>query len=558
MENEKISMGKYLGRELENCRMCDSRNLYEFLDLGLMPAADGILSVDELNKEEFFFPLKVAQCQDCGLTQLTYAANPSLLYGEKYKYESSMTETGIKHFLRMADSIKGKLNLPQGSLAVDIGSNVGVLLEGFKKNGLNILGIDPAPKIAEIANRKGIETWQEFISPTISRRIVEEKGRAKVVTCTNVFSHIDDKKGLMESVNILLDDDGVLVIEAPYFVDLIENMEYDTIYIDHLEYLLIKPLISFFDKYNMEVFDVEEYPIHGGTLRVFVGKKGRRNIEQNVRKLLDLEERRKIYEKETLNAFSMKVKEHKNQFLSLLKDLKKQGKKIVGISAPAKGNTLLNYCEIDNNLIDYMAEKSSIKVGHHTPGMHIPIMAEEKIYNEERFPDYGIIFAWNFASEIIKNNQEFLRRGGKFIIPIPKPIIIEEIKTDDLFGVKINKVTPAFKDDRGEISDLINEEINHVGIITTEKDAIRANHYHKISKQYTYLLSGKFEILLAKADSPTKVKKIILEPGDLITIPSLIIHRFKALEKSVFIEMDSESRAGSGFEDDVIRVSIQE
>jgi len=555
MENKKINTEEYLGRELENCRMCESKNLYEFLDLGLMPPADGILSTDELKKKEFFFPLKVAQCQDCGLTQLTYAANPSLLYGEKYKYESSITDTGKNHFLGMADSIKGKLNLPQGSLAIDIGSNVGVLLQGFKENGLNVLGIDPAPKIAEIANKNGIETLPEFINPLLSKKIVEKKGLAKVVTCTNVFSHIDDKKGLMESVNILLDDDGALVIEAPYFVDLVENMEYDTIYVDHLEYLLIKPLISFFYKYNMEIFDVEKYPIHGGTLRVFVGRKGKREINQSVKELLDLEEERKIYEKETLDTFAIKVKEHKTQFVRLLKGLKEQGGKIIGISAPAKGNTLLNYCKIDTNLIDYMTEKSLIKVGYYTPGMHIPIIAEEKIYDEERFPDYGIIFAWNFASEIIKNNPEFLRRGGKFIIPIPNPVIMEELKTDDLFGVKITKITPAFEDDRGKISDLINEPINHVGLITTEKDAIRANHYHKLSTQYSYILSGKFEVLLSSVDDPDNKKKIILNAEELITIPPKVIHKFKAIENSTMVDMISESRAGTNYEKDVVRIS---
>jgi len=555
MKNKEITTTEYLGRYLKNCRMCDSKNLYEFLDLGLMPPADGILSIDELNEKEPHFPLKIAQCQDCGLTQLTYVANPSLLYGEKYKYESSITNTGKKHFLNMADSIKGKLNLQQGSLTIDIGSNVGVLLEGFKKNGLNVLGIDPAPEIAKIANENGIETWQEFINPIISKKIVEKKGLAKVVTCTNVFCHIDDKKSLMESINILLDDDGVMEIEAPYFIDLVENLEYDTIYVDHLEYLLIKPLIGFFDKYGMEIFDIEKYPIHGGTLRVFIGKNGKRQINQNVKELLDLEEKRKIYEKETLDVFSAKVKEHKEKFVSLLKDLKKQGNKIIGISAPAKGNTLLNYCKINTDLIDYMTEKSSIKVGHYTPGMHIPIFAEEKIYDETPCPDYGIIFAWNFAPEIIKNNQEFLKKGGKFIIPIPNPTIISELKIEDLFGVKVSKINPAFEDDRGKISDLINEPINHVGIITTKKDAIRANHYHRLSTQYSYILSGKFEVLLSEKNDLTHKKKIILNEGELITIPPKIIHKFKAIESSVMIDMISESRAGESYEDDVIRIS---
>lgn len=404
------------GRKITNCRMCGSENLYVFLDLGFMPPADGILSPEEINEPEIFFPLKVCQCLNCGLTQLTYAPNPEILYGKKYLYESSITKTGREHFWEMADSVCKKLNLEKNSLAVDIGSNVGVLLEGFKKNGMRILGIDPAPKIAKIANENGIETWQEFINPRVAEKIISIKGKAKVITGTNVFAHIDNKESLMESLNIMLDDEGVFIIEAPYLVDLIENLEYDTIYIDHLEYTSVKPLVTFFNKWGMDVFDVERYNIHGTSIRVFVCWKGKRKIEENVKKFLDLEEEKGIYKKEILNNFSEKVKNHKKQFVELLRELKKQGNKIIGISAPAKGNTLLNYCKIDNSLIDYSTEKSTIKLGNYTPGMHIPIVNENKILEDK--PDYGIIFAWNFAEEIIRNNKKFSDSGGKFINPV--------------------------------------------------------------------------------------------------------------------------------------------
>ncbi len=404
------------GRQITNCRMCGSENLFTFLDLGFMPPADGILSPEDINEHEIFFPLKVCQCQNCGLTQLTYAPNPEILYGKKYLYESSITKTGREHFWEMADSVCRKLNLQKESLAIDIGSNVGVLLEGFKNNGMKILGIDPAPKIAKIANEKGIETWQEFINPVIAQKVAAIKGKAKVVTGTNVFAHIDNKDSLMESLKIMLDDDGVFIIEAPYFVDLLENLEYDTIYVDHLEYTSVKPLVNFFNKWGMDVFDVEKYNIHGSSIRVFVCWKGRRKIEENVKKFLELEEEKGIYKKEVLNEFADKVKEHKKQFLELLRQLKKKDKKIVGISAPAKGNTLLNYCKIDNSLIDYTTEKSTIKLGNYTPGMHIPILSETKLLEDK--PDYGVIFAWNFAEEIIKNNKKFSENGGKFIIPV--------------------------------------------------------------------------------------------------------------------------------------------
>jgi|APSaa5957512622_1039677.scaffolds.fasta_scaffold01388_9 quercetin dioxygenase-like cupin family protein/SAM-dependent methyltransferase len=558
MENKEIIENSSLGRKLENCRMCESEELYEFLDLGLMPPADGILSAEEIKSgEELLFPLKVAQCQNCGLTQLTYAANPRHLYGEKYKYESSITNTGVKHFLDMADSIREKLDLLPGSFVIDVGSNVGVLLSGFKRSGMNVLGIDPAPKIAKIANENGIKTWQEFINPDTAKKIVREKGLAKVVTCTNVFAHIDDKKGLMESIDILLDNDGVMVIEAPYFLDLIENMEYDTIYIDHLEYISIKPLVSFFEKYGLEIFDVEKQEIHGGTLRIFVGKKDKRTVSQSVLEFLNLEKKKRLYKKETLDDFSMKVEEHKKQFIELLDNLKKEGKKIIGISAPAKGNTLLNYCKINNSHIDYMTEKSLIKVGHYTPGMHIPIVAEKKMYADKKFPDYGIIFAWNFASEIAKNNQEFLKRGGKFINPIPRPLIMEETQKEDLFGVKITKITPDFEDDRGKITDLINSSINHIGLITTEVGAQRGPHYHNQSNQDSYILSGSFEVLLARKDDLKNVKKVVLKTGEFISVPPLIIHGFKAIEKAVMIDI-SQTRGDTGYEADVVRIKLED
>ena len=542
------------GRKLKSCRMCASDELYEFLDLGFVPPADGILSKEEIEHPEIFFPLKVAQCENCGLTQLSYATNPELLYDDKYKYESSITETGKKHFWGMADSICKELNLQEQSLVVDIGSNVGVLLEGFKNNNMTVLGIDPAPKIVQIANQRGIETWQSFINQEVARKVVETKGKAKVITGTNVFAHIDDKQGLMESLKIMLDEEGVFIVEAPYLTDLLDKLEYDTIYLDHLEYISVKPLINFFNKYNMDLFNVEKYDIHGTSIRFFACWKGKRQISENVKKFLEIEEEKGVYKKEMLDKFATKVKEHKKDFTNLLRDLKKEGKKIVGISAPAKGNTLLNYCKIHDDLIDYATEKSTIKIGHYTPGMHIPIVKEEKLLDDK--PDYGIIFAWNFAEEIMKNNQKFVKQGGKFIIPIPYPRIVGGNKK--MHGVTIKPIDPVFMDSRGMISDILNTKLNHVGLITTTAGSVRANHYHKESIQYSYITAGKFQVLIAPADNPNDVTVLTLCAGELITIPAKVIHRFKAIEDATMIDMISESREGTGYEDDVVRTNIEE
>jgi quercetin dioxygenase-like cupin family protein/SAM-dependent methyltransferase len=544
-----------LGRRLTNCRMCNSADLYIFLDLGFLPSADGILNDEDMENPEVHFPLKVAQCKDCGLTQLTYAVNPELLYDDKYSYESNITETGKKHFFDMADSICNKFNLDE-NFVVDIGSNVGVLLEGFKNNGCNVLGIDAAPKIVKIANERGIETWQNLFGKEVAQKIVNEKGKAKVVCGTNVFAHIDDKEGFMESLELVLDDEGVFVMEAPYLINLIDNLEYDTIYLDHLEYLSLRPLVKFFERYGFEVFNVEKYDIHGSSIRVFVSRKRVKEIDSSVKDMLDFEEEKGIYKKEVLDKFSENVNKHRKEFVDLLYDLKRQGKKIAGVSAPAKGNTLLNYCKLDHYDIKFMTEKSKIKLDHYTPGMHIPIISEEKLLEEEI--DYGIIFAWNFFDEIVNNeiSKKFLKGGGKFIKPIPK-ITIMEMQNENLFGVSVKKIDPAFMDERGVIVDFVNTNLKHVGMITTEEKVVRGNHYHKKSNQYTYILSGSFEVLLAPSNQPANVKKVVVRAGEMISIPSGVIHQFKAIERSVMIEMDTESREGSGYEDDLFRVNIE-
>jgi len=405
------------GYKIKNCRMCESEKLYEFLDLGFHPPSDKILSKEDLLGPEVHFPLKVLQCENCGLTQLSYAVNPDLLYGYQYKYESSMTQTGRDHFFSMANSIISKFNLENNSLIVDIGSNVGILLESFKEKGMNVLGIDPAPEIVEIANKRGIETWKSLMNSLIAEKIIAEKGKAKIITGTNVFAHIHDKDELMKAVNICLDEKGIFIVEAPYLVDLIENLEYDTIYLEHLEYLSVKPLVKFFEKHDMDLFDVERYNIHGRSIRFFVCRKGGKPISKNVERLIELEDIKGIYRKEILDDFRERVQKHAIVLINLLRDLKKEGKKIIGISAPAKGNTILNYCKIGPDLIDCITEKSVIKREHYTPGMHIPIIGEDEFLGKA---DYGIILAWNFANEIIKNNKRFSDKGGNFIIPIGK------------------------------------------------------------------------------------------------------------------------------------------
>ncbi len=401
--------------------MCKSNNMPKFLDLGFSALSDNFLTVEQLGQPEIFYPLTVHSCLDCGLCQLGYVVPPELMFNENYPYDSSTTKTGREHFTKMGVDICNRFNLKPNSFVIDVGSNAGVLLSGFKSKGMRVLGIEPSSKLANTAIKNGIDSIIEFFSKKLVKKILDDYGKVSVITGTNVFAHIDDLDDFMITADSLLVEDGIIVIEAPYLLRLIENLEYDTIYHEHLSYLSVKPMIEFCKKFGFEVFDTEEQTIHGGTLRYFIGRKDNRKVSQNVFNYLKIEDEQEIYSEKKLQDFARSVKDHRRALLQLLYELKTNGKKIVAISAPAKGNTLLNYCKIDSEILDYVTERNPLKVGKFTPGMHIPVYSDEKLEDQ---PDYALILAWNFADEIIQNNSKYSEKGGKFIIPIPKPVIV--------------------------------------------------------------------------------------------------------------------------------------
>jgi hypothetical protein len=347
---------------------------------------------------------------------------PEILYQDNYPYESSTTETGKKHYHDFAASVVTDYRFAKGDLAVDIGSNVGVLLEGFKELGLEIRGVDPAPNICEIAARRGIPTINDFFGQAAAETILSDHGPASVITGTNVFAHVDDLNAFMEAIKTLLHPrKGVFVIEAPHLLHLIRSLEYDTIYHEHLSYISIEPLVPFFARFGMEIIKVEQKDIHGGSVRIFVSRKGNYPVNQSVADVIDTEKSAKLRDLTMLAGFAKKVERNKAQLNSLLYKLKDEGKRIVGVSAPAKGMTLLNYCHIDRQILDYVTEKSKLKIGLYTPGALIPVYPDSKLLEDR--PDHALLLAWNFAEEIMRNNQAFRDQGGKFIIPIPSPTI---------------------------------------------------------------------------------------------------------------------------------------
>jgi len=358
--------------------------------------------------------------------QLIDIVSPKLLF-KNYVYVSSTSPTFIQHFKELASYLKEKFNLASDSLIVDIGSNDGILLRPFKELGMNVLGVDPAEKIAQQATKNGIETLPNFFTPDIAKGIVENKGKAKIITATSVFSHVDNLDSLVQGVKDLLDQDGVFVLEVYYLGKLIEKNLFDMIYHEHLSYFSVKTLSALMERLGMEVFDVEITDTHGGSLRAFVqNKNGPHKKQQSVKQFLEEEEKNKLHEISTLKNFSVKIENNKKDLINLIQKLKSNGKKIVGYGAPAKGNTLLNYFGIGTEILDYIVDDSPNKQGLFTPGKHIPVFSFDKLSVDP--PDYILILAWNFSDPIMEKCSEF----ENFIVPVPVPTILSNTVEQDL------------------------------------------------------------------------------------------------------------------------------
>lgn len=404
-----------------DCRICQKKQLELFLQLGPSPLANSFVSREQFKTEQFF-PLDVYFCHNCSFVQLGHVVEATSLY-KQYIYIPSTANTMLVHFGQLAAECILFLNLTTKSFVVDIGSNDGTLLKHFAIHGIRTLGVDPAKNLARLANESGIETVTNFFNSQTARRILQRKGKADLITATNVFAHVDNIHEFLEGIEILLSENGVFVIEFPYLVDLIEKNEFDTIYHEHLSYFTVSPLLLLFDNFDLEIFDIKRIGIHGGSLRVFV-RRGKRSSDssKSVKMLIKLEKKGHLNKIITYRQFAKRVKLLRDSLLRLLQKIKSQRQEIVGLGAPAKGNTLLNYCGITQDLISFIADSTPTKWGLFTPGTHIPIYEEKRLSN--RYPDYLLILAWNFAEEIIKKQAEFQQQGGKFIIPIPQVVVL--------------------------------------------------------------------------------------------------------------------------------------
>lgn len=406
----------------KDCRVCKSKKLSKVLDFGLTPLANAFLKEEDLDKEERFYPLQVFFCEACSFLQLGHVVDPEVLFGD-YVYVSSTSPVFINHFKEFAQENINRFRLDKQSLVIDIGSNDGILLKPFKKAGVRVLGIDPAAHIAALAEKEGIETKADFFSVALAKKIVKEKGKAKIVTGTNVFAHINDLDEVLAGVNELLADDGVFITESPYLIDFIKKRYFDLVYHEHVSYWAVKPLVTLFKRFNMEIFDVQKVAAHGGSIRVFAQKKnGPQPISSSVQKFLNEEKKMQLSNKKTYLKYASLVLENKMKLMNLLAKLKLQGNTIAGYGAPAKGNTLLHYFGLGTDIFDYIVDDSPFKQGLYTPGTRIPVVSSENIKKDQ--PDFIVILAWNFAPSIMEKFSWYKKKGGTFIVPVPKPTLV--------------------------------------------------------------------------------------------------------------------------------------
>ena len=408
---------------LDHCQICNSLNLLPVLNLGHHAPCDSLLTQDQLCERENTYPLNLVRCDDCGLVQIDYAVAPEELFFPEYPYRSGITETLLNNLQAIARKQINQWDIPQDALVVDLGSNDGSILQGFSREGLRVLGVEPT-NIAQIARENGIPTIQDFFDCEIAAQILAEHGPVHMVTAANMFAHVSKLGGLIDGVHDMLVDGGYFLSESHYLLDLLETVQYDSVYHEHLKYYSLRTITLLLESHDFTVVDAERIPNYGGSIRV-VARKGLGHTKTDqYQELLKAEDQAGLEDGTTFDRFCSRVLKAKSELQTLVLELTGRGERVVGVGCPGRSSTLVNYSNLDSTQIPYIAEQStSLKLGLYLPGCHIPIVDEQVMFSEQ--PENILLLSWHYCKPIIRK----LRDKGlksKVIVPLPNVHFYED------------------------------------------------------------------------------------------------------------------------------------
>jgi len=399
------------------CRFCSTPLTHTFCDLGMSPLSNSYIAADELQATEPFYPLHAWVCSECFLVQLDEFASPQEIFCN-YAYFSSFSDSWLEHSRNYTQLMQSRLGLDASSQVVEIGSNDGYLLQYFVDAGIPVLGLEPAANVAAVAMDKGIPTIVKFFGIETAKEMAEAGQQADLLLGNNVLAHVPDINDFVAGMAIVLKPDGVITMEFPHLLQLMQNNQFDTIYHEHFSYLSLLSVEQIFARYGLQVFDVDELATHGGSLRIYVRLAGNESVSDNIIGLRKSEADAGLSNLDTYAAFGEQAQEIKSSLLEFLNTAKRDGKRVAAYGAPAKGNTLLNYCGVRQDLIDFTVDRNPAKQGRFLPGTHLPVYAPEKL--SEAKPDYVLILPWNIKDEIMDKMRHIRDWGGRFVVPIPK------------------------------------------------------------------------------------------------------------------------------------------
>jgi SAM-dependent methyltransferase len=407
------------------CRFCGTALTHEFIDLVNVPPSNAFLTEKQLNEPEIFYPLKLFVCHNCFLVQIDEYKDSKEIFNQNYAYFSSYSTSWLDHAKRYAEMIIDRFGFDENSQVIEIASNDGYLLQYFQSKHIPVLGIEPAMNVAMSAQKKGIETIKDFFGENLANQLVSQAKMADLIIGNNVFAHVPDVNDFVAGLKIALKDNGVITLEFPHLMQLIEQNQFDTIYHEHFSYFSFSTAKLIFEKHGLELFDVEQISTHGGSLRIYGKHKddASKNISPSVTALLNEEKAKGMHTTKYYNGFQKKTDRVKHDLIDFLIKQQKNGKKVAAYGAAAKGNTLLNYCGIKRDLIKFVVDASPHKQGMFLPGSHIPVVKEDEITRWK--PDYVIILPWNIKNEITKQLSYIREWGGRFVVAVPEIKVIE-------------------------------------------------------------------------------------------------------------------------------------